>query len=133
MELSSDVTPASVPSWNVRAEVGREGFRRACFRNERGEREKVSGGGNRGGGRKSRSKSGRKCPVATPRKSFRPAPPLMRHFRGGPEVALFCSKMAAGMYLEHYLDSKRRLQEGVRAQGGGIGPEEISGPPKARG
>lgn len=35
------------------------------------------------------------------------------HFRGGSEVALFCFKMAAGMYLEHYLDSKSRLKKGV--------------------
>lgn len=35
------------------------------------------------------------------------------HFRGGSEVALFCFKMAAGMYLEHYLDSKSRLEKGV--------------------
>lgn len=35
------------------------------------------------------------------------------HFRGGSEVALFCFKMAAGMYLEHYLDSKSWLKKGV--------------------
>lgn len=37
--------------------------------------------------------------------------------------------MAAGMYLEHYLDSKSRLEEGVRGHrvvvGGGNRAEEI--------
>ena len=43
---------------------------------------------------------------------------------------MFCFKMAAGMYLEHYLDSKSRLEEGVRGHRrvGGIGAEELYGP-----
>lgn len=55
---------------------------------------------------------------------------LFSHFRGGSEVALFCFKMAAGMYLEHYLDSKSRLEEGVRGHrvAGGIRAEELYGP-----
>ena len=40
------------------------------------------------------------------------APVAFSHFRGGAEVALFCFKMAAGMYLEHYLDSKSRWRSG---------------------
>lgn len=38
--------------------------------------------------------------------------------------------MAAGMYLEHYLDSKSRLEEGVRGHRmvAGIRAEDIYGP-----
>lgn len=59
------------------------------------------------------------------------APVAFSHFRGGAEVALFCFKMAAGMYLEHYLDSKSRLEERVRGHRGvgvGVRAEELYGP-----
>lgn len=59
------------------------------------------------------------------------APVAFSHFRGGAEVALFCFKMAAGMYLEHYLDSKSRLEErvrGYRGVGVGVRAEELYGP-----